>query len=364
MINSNKTIKIVLTGGGTAGHIWPVIAVVEELRKLNKNLDFLFISSSFNNDEQIIDKYNLNYKAIHSGKVRRYFDWNNFIDPFKVIKGFFQAIKILKKNQPNVIFAKGGYTTFPVVLAGWLLKIPIIIHESDSIMGLANKMEAKLAKRVCVGFSENYYPNISRQKIVYTGNPVRSEFIQAKRSNDSNRRSNTILITGGSQGAHFINQTILAILPKLTKKYHVIHICGKSDYTECKKNTFSHYELYNFTDKIPELMKRANLIITRAGAGTLAEISSLSKPAIIIPLPTSANNHQAQNAQVYKEHKAAAVIIEQNIIPDNLRIIIEGLLNNKSLLKVMSINSYKLFKKDAAALIAREILKLTSIYKI
>ncbi len=357
MINSNKTIKIVLTGGGTAGHIWPLIAVTNQLKKIRKNSEFLFIGPD-NIDEKVIAKNNnLNYFAISSGKIRRYFDWQNFIDPFKSISGFVQAIGVLKKFKPNIIFAKGGYATFPVVLAGWFLKIPIIIHESDSIMGLANRIESRLAKKICVGFPTQFYSCINPIKLVYTGNPIREEFIQAKRLDGFNKQSNrTILVTGGSQGAHFINQTILTILPKLVKKYHIIHICGKNDYKNCQKYKSSQYELYDFTDKIYHLMKRADLIITRAGAGTLGEVSALAKPAIIIPLPSSANNHQLKNAQVYEKNKAATVILEQNIVPENLKIIIEGLLNNKSLLKEMSTNSHKLFKEDAAILIANEIL--------
>ncbi|MCL5795305.1 MAG: undecaprenyldiphospho-muramoylpentapeptide beta-N-acetylglucosaminyltransferase [Patescibacteria group bacterium] len=360
-------IKVVLTGGGTAGHILPLIAVSQELKSINKDTEFLFIGPDNDEERLITRKYNLNYLAINSGKIRRYFDWQNFIDPFKSIAGFIQSVKILKNVKPDVIFAKGGYATFPVVLAGWFLKIPIIIHESDSVMGLANKIESKLAKKVCVGFPTEFYPYIKSTKLVYTGNPIRKNSVLSLKPYPSKplhltplHHKPTILVTGGSQGAHFINQTILAILPKLLKKYHIIHICGKNDYSQCQKYKFSNYELYDFTDKILDLMKKADLTITRAGASTLAEISSLSKPALIIPLPASANNHQLQNAKVYEKNKAAVVILEQDIIPDNLRIIIEGLLNNKNRLKEMRENTHKLFKKDAAELISKEIINLTS----
>jgi UDP-N-acetylglucosamine--N-acetylmuramyl-(pentapeptide) pyrophosphoryl-undecaprenol N-acetylglucosamine transferase len=363
---NNKKLKIVLTGGGTAGHILPLMAISQELRSMDKDIEFLFIGPDGSDEKLIAKKNNLNYSAINSGKIRRYFDWQNFIDPFKSIAGFGQAVSILKKFKPDVIFAKGGYTTFPVVLAGWFLKIPIIIHESDSVMGLANKIESKLAKKVCVGFPLEFYPYIKTNELVYTGNPIRKNYTLTSTPYPSKPLPHTplhhkpvILITGGSQGAHFINQTILAILPKLLQKYHIIHVCGKYDYNQCQKYKSSHYELYDFTDKILDLMKKADLIITRAGASTLAEISSLSKPALIIPLPTSANNHQFKNAQVYEKNKAAVVILEQDIIPDNLRIIIDGLLKNKNQLKEMRKNTYKLFKKDAAKLISQEIIKLT-----
>jgi len=355
-LNNEKQIKIIVTGGGTGGHVVPLMAVVEELKKHNSEI--LYLGSGIDLEKQTAEKEEIKYKSVLSGKFKRYFSFDNFLSPFKIFLGFFQSFFIILFFWPQVIFAKGGYVTFPVVLAGWVLNRPIVTHESDVVMGLANRWEAKLARKVCVGYPAENYPNIPLEKIIFSGNPVRKEyFISGKQASSSYKK--IILVTGGSQGSRFINQTVAAILKYLTTKYHVIHIAGKNDYEWLSKNRWPNYELYDYTEKMPEFMKKADLIITRAGANTLAEISALGKPSIIIPLPTAANNHQMVNAKVYEKNAAAVVVSEKGLAPDNLKSIMEHLLGDEKMLSGIAKSAENLSQKNSAEIIEEEIIKLT-----
>jgi UDP-N-acetylglucosamine--N-acetylmuramyl-(pentapeptide) pyrophosphoryl-undecaprenol N-acetylglucosamine transferase len=351
----HKPIRIVVTGGGTGGHVVPLMTIVEALKK--QNFEVLYIGSGVEIEKNAAKKAGIEYKKVLTGKLRRYFSWQNFIDPFKIFIGSKQSFWHLLFFKPKVIFAKGGYVTFPVVLAGWFLGIPIITHESDIMMGLANRWEVKFAKKICVGFPVENYKDIPLDKIVYTGNPIKSEFFSTHPSTPLNHKP-IILVTGGSQGARFINQTIASLLNVLTKKYHIIHVAGKNDFEWLSKNRWPDYELYEFTDKMPEFMKMSSLIITRAGAQTLAEISYLGKPSILIPLPTSANNHQAINGKLYEKNNAAVVISEKGLTPESLASIIEHLMNDGKLLREIGNNAKKISNPDAAKAITNEIKKV------
>lgn len=365
----NKPINVLVTGGGTGGHITPLIAVVEELKK--NDCDILFVGSGNELEKKVAKKYNLKYKQIFSGKFRRYFSWENLIDPFKILIAIVQAKWLLLFNRPDVIFSKGGYVGFPVVLAGWILRIPIVIHESDVMMGLANRWSVKFAKKVCVGFPLENYKEIPLDKIVYTGNPIRKEFnlpIAYRQSHIVNNKNDkpyaishkpVILVTGGSQGSRFINQTIAAMLFDITRKYHIIHIAGKNDHEWLKKNSWPDYELYDFTDKMPEFIEKADLIISRSGANTSAEISALSKPSILIPLPSSANDHQIANAKVFEKNNAAVVLSEEGLTADSLKDIIDRLMEDKKMLREIGKNANNLSQPNSAQEIAKEILSFS-----
>lgn len=349
---SDKTIKVIITGGGTGGHIMPLLAVAEELR--SKKAALLFVGSGLEMEKKAAKKLKIDYKSVLSGKYRRYFAWQNFVDPFRIAIGFFQSLGIILVFKPKVIFAKGGYVTFPAVLAGWVLRVPIITHESDVIMGLANRWEARLAQKICVGYPIENFPELPLNKLVFTGNPVSKQFSNITVKQLSNKP--IILVTGGSQGARFINQIIAAIMPKLSQKYQVIHIAGENDYEWLKKNSWPGYKPYGFTEKFPELMKKADLIISRAGANTLSEISVLKKPSILIPLPTSASDHQLANAKIYEKNGASVVVSEKGLTPDNFLDIIENLITDKQLMQEMGKNAGDLSQPDAASAIAEEII--------
>lgn len=349
--------KILVTGGGTGGHVMPLEAVVEELS--HRNTEILYVGSGLDMEKGMAKRQKIKYQSVMSGKYRRYFSWQNFADPLRIIAGFFQSLAIILSFKPRVIFAKGGYVTIPVVFAGWLMAIPIITHESDVVMGLANRIEAKKAKKICVGFPVKYYHDLPLDKIVYTGNPVRKEFLSKIPNPKSlylNNSKPIILVTGGSQGARFINQNIAAILPKLTQKYHIIHICGKNDFEWLSKNKWSNYQLFDFTGKMPELMKKADLVISRAGANSIAEIAVLAKPAIIIPLSTSANDHQNINAKILSKNNAAIILGEKGLTSESLLDIVNCALEDKKILEDLSKKISQFAQPDAAKTIAEIIL--------
>lgn len=358
MHNKTKKIRIVLTGGGTAGHVSPIFNVKTELETLSEQrkykIDFLYIGSANSFESDYVPKQKIKFIGIQTGKLRRYFDWQNFIDPFKIIIGFIQSFFILLIHRPCVVFSKGGYVAVPVICASWILGIPIITHESDVIMGVANNFASKIAKKICVGFPSKYYRELPAEKLVYTGNPatiIRSE-------NKARQNLKTLLIMGGSQGARAVNQIIAEILPELTKHYYVIHQAGKTDYEWLKQNHWENYELYGFTEKLPELISQADLIISRAGAGSLAQVSASAKPVILIPLPTSANNHQVGNAKVYQEANAAITISENKLSAKSLLDLINRLMEDKETRKLMSLATRNLYHPKAAVAIAKEIINM------
>lgn len=362
----NTKYKILITGGGTGGHVMPLEAVAAELK--SDKAAILYVGSGAEIEKEMAERQKISYKAIFTGKLRRYWSLDNLIDPFKILVGFFQAIGIILTFKPQAIFAKGGYVTLPVILAGWFLQVPIIIHESDVIIGLANKIGIKLARRVCLGFPLENYSHLPIDKVVYSGNPVRKEFLKKVTSNQlpvtrhklTNQSINksTILVIGGSQGSRFINNTVAAIMENMIDKYYVIHIAGKLDYEWLKKNNWPNYELYDFADNMAELMDNADLVISRAGANALAEISALEKPAILIPITESANNHQLANAKIYEKSNAAVVLSENQLTPESLFAIVESLLSDEKLLSEMSIQTKSLSNPDATKAIKEEIFKL------
>lgn len=358
----NHKPKILVTGGGTGGHVMPLEAVIEELKE--HKTEILYVGSGLDMEKEMAKRQKVPYKSVLSGKLRRYFSWRNFIDPFRVLAGFFQSVGIILSYKPDVIFAKGGYVTVPVVFAGWLLGKPIITHESDVVMGLANRWEAKHAKKICVGFPAEYYDNLPLDKIIYTGNPIRKEFLSKAPNSKPQPLYNSkpiILVTGGSQGARFINQNIAAILPKLTQKYQVIHISGKNDFQWLAKNKWPNYELYDFTDKMPEMIVKADLIISRAGANSIAEIAAIAKPAIIIPLSSAASDHQNINAKILAKKNAAIVLGEKGLTPESLLDIINCVLDDANIQRDLSKKIAEFSQPEAAKTIVKEIIKFAKI---
>lgn len=353
----NRKSKIIVTGGGSGGHVMPLEAVLEELK--SEKTDILYIGSGLEMEKEMAERQKIPYKKIYTGKLRRYFSWQNLLDIVRIKIGFWQSLWIIISFKPDVIFAKGGFVTIPVVIAGWFLRIPIVTHESDAVMGLANRWEAKLARKICVGFPIENYPGLPLKKLIYTGNPVRKQFNNLTFKQFNNKlKLPTILIIGGSQGARFINNTIAAILSQLTERYHIIHISGKNDYEWLVKNNWSNYELYDFTDKVPELMQKADLIISRAGANTLAEVSALGKPVILIPIRESASDHQIANAKFFEKNNAAVVCSENQLSPESLLDIINTLLLDKKLVDILSNQILQMANPDSAKSVKDEILKI------
>lgn len=348
-----KKHKILLTGGGTGGHVLPILAIITELKKFNS--DILYIGSGNEIENKIARNHKIKYKKIMSGKLRRYFSWQNFLDFFKVIIGFFQSFFIILSFNPDIIFSKGGYVGLPLVYAGWILGKPIYAHETDSILGLANRMSLNKCKKIFVSFPIKYYRKLPVDKIFFTGNPISEKYKYLREKKYFKNNKKTILVTGGSQGSHFINKIFYKILPELCKKYNIIHICGKNDYEWLKSNNFENYLLYDYTNEFSSILYNSDLVISRSG-GTIFEIAYCAKPTVLIPLDGSANNHQNNNAEILLKENAAVVLHEKELTSESLLEIINRIMENKELRKELSSKINQFSQKEASKVIAENIL--------
>lgn len=357
------------------GHLSPMVAVVETIRKIAKEdlkepVEFMLISSDSKFIDAIIKETQVPYKIIITGKLRRYGSIQNFIDIFKIPIGFLQSLYYVFFYMPDVIFSKGGSVSFPVVLAGWLYRVPIIIHESDSVAGLSNKILSKLAKRVAISFKEveEYF---NSKKVVFTGNPIRNlveagDTERAKKTFVLNKDKPVILIMGGSQGSRNINNLILEILPELLGKYQLIHQCGFYNYDEIKNKiekmnipNLEDYHLFPFfEERIADAYAVSDLIISRAGANTIAEIMAVGKPSILIPLSTAASDHQTKNAFVIAKTGAAVLLGENNLTPHLLLNDVNNLFSNHLKMIEMMRAAKQQSHPEAAHKIAEEIIKI------
>ena len=313
--------KIILTGGGTAGHVTPNLALLPSLRK--EEFEIHYIGSYNGIERRLIEDAGIPYDGISSGKLRRYFDIKNFSDPLRVLKGYGQAKRLMKQYRPDIVFSKGGFVSVPVVLAAKHYKIPVIIHESDMTPGLANKICIPAAKKVCCNFPEtlNYLP---KDKAVLSGSPIREELLTGDRLSglqyaglSANRP--VILVIGGSLGSVTVNHAVRSILPKLLSQFQVIHICGKGNLDESLIGT-SGYVQYEYVDKpLRHLFAAADLIISRAGANSICEILALRKPNSLIPLSAAASRgDQILNANSFAKQGFSTVLEEEVLTSDTL----------------------------------------------
>ncbi|MFP3155790.1 undecaprenyldiphospho-muramoylpentapeptide beta-N-acetylglucosaminyltransferase [Lachnospiraceae bacterium ZAX-1] len=308
--------KIVLTGGGTAGHVTPNIALLPRLRELD--YDIHYIGSFDGIEKRLIEEYNIPFYGISSGKLRRYFDIKNFSDPLKVLKGYSQAKQILKKIKPDVVFSKGGFVTVPVVIAAKRCNIPAIIHESDLSPGLANKIAIPSATKICCNFPEtlSYLP---REKAVLTGSPIRKELLLGNKLRaldfcKFSANKPALLVIGGSSGSQFINDTIRGLLPELLKEYQVVHLCGKGNLDPTYDNHKGYAQFEYIKKELSDLFAMADIVISRAGANAICELVALHKPNILIPLSANASRgDQILNANSFENQGFSIVIEEDNL---------------------------------------------------
>lgn len=312
---------IVLTGGGTAGHVTPNIALLPRLSDLGYQISY--IGSLDGIERKLIEELNIPYYGIESGKLRRYFDWKNFSDPFRVLKGYGQARKLLKKLKPDLVFSKGGFVTVPVVIAAKHQHIPAVIHESDMTPGLANRLAIPAAVKVCCNFPETV-EHLPAEKAVLTGSPIRQELLRgdAQKAREFCRFSPhkpVILVMGGSLGAASVNENIRRILPSLLPDFQVIHLCGKGKLDSSLKQTDGYVQFEYIKDELADLFALADLIISRAGANAICEILALQKPNLLIPLPARASRgDQILNARSFERQKFSLVLEEDNITEKTL----------------------------------------------
>ncbi|MBQ7432494.1 MAG: undecaprenyldiphospho-muramoylpentapeptide beta-N-acetylglucosaminyltransferase [Lachnospiraceae bacterium] len=312
--------KIVLTGGGTAGHVTPNIALLPGLKAAG--FEVQYIGSYEGMEKALIEKEGIPYSGIATGKFRRYFDLKNFTDPFRVIKGYFEAKKFIRTYQPDVVFSKGGFVSVPVVVAAGKMKIPVIIHESDMTPGLANKICFPYATKVCCNFPETaaYLPE---GKAELTGSPIRKELLEGDRLSglrftglSANRP--VLMVMGGSTGSKAVNAALRGILPELLKEFQVIHLCGKGNYDDSiQLEGYCQYEY--ISEELKDLLATADLVLSRAGANAICEILALRKPNILIPLPAAVSRgDQILNAKSFEKQGFSCVLEEESITNDLL----------------------------------------------
>jgi UDP-N-acetylglucosamine--N-acetylmuramyl-(pentapeptide) pyrophosphoryl-undecaprenol N-acetylglucosamine transferase len=369
--------KIVFTGGGTGGHFYPIIAVAEAINNIAKEQKLLtpqlYYIAPEKYDARALYENNIIFKKSPAGKVRRYFSFWNFIDKFKTGIGIIKVIIQLFTIYPDVIFSKGGYASFPTVFAAKILRIPVIIHESDAVPGRANKWAGKFAEKIAVSYPEAI-KFFDKNKVAFTGNPVRKELFTlavegAHEYLSLEKNIPTILVLGGSQGAKRINETVMEALPMLVEKYQLIHQTGKKNFEEIESTArvilegtqYGHrYKLFGFLNTLAMRMSAgaANLVISRAGSGAIAEIALWGLPSIIVPISEEVSHDQHKNAFTYARSGGAVVIEEENFTPNLLISEIDRLLNDKALTKKMREKAKEFAKPDAARKIAEEILDI------
>lgn len=326
--------KIIMTGGGSAGHVTPNLALVPKLETLG--FDIKYIGSKNGIEKEIINKANIPYYSISSGKLRRYFDFKNFSDPLKVIKGVGDALRVLSKEKPDVVFSKGGFVTVPVVIAASMKKIPVVSHESDFTPGLANKIAGRFCDKLCVTFPESL-KYIEGNKGILTGTPIREELFKGNKENGKNfcnfkDEKEVILIIGGSLGAKVINETVREDIDRLLKSYNIIHLCGKNNLEEKLNNKEGYIQLEYVSEELPDLMAYADLVISRAGANAIFELLALQKPHVLIPLSAKASRgDQVLNAKSFKKSGYSVVIEEEELTKDKLYNELRDLDINKNL---------------------------------
>lgn len=368
--------KILLTGGGTGGHFYPLIAVAESIRQITKDeklLDAsLYYMAPSKYDERALFENGIIYQKSFAGKVRRYFSILNFLDLFKIAYGIMRAVIDVWSIYPDVVFSKGGYVSFPVLCAARILRIPVIIHESDSHPGRVSLWSAKFAQKIALSYQEaaKYFP---ADKVAFTGNPIRRD-VQVTLKEGAREFLGleddvpTILILGGSQGSQKVNDAVIDILPALVKDYYVIHQTGKDNIDEMtntakvilNESVFaSRYKPFAYLNNMALRMAagQANIIISRAGS-TIFEIALWQVPSIIIPIPEEVSHDQKSNAFAYAASGACSVIEEMNLTPHVLSTEIERIVTKPEVAEAMREGARGFGRKDAADTVAREIIRI------
>lgn len=368
--------KILFTGGGSGGHFYPIIAIAESVHDIIKEKRLLapelyyFATEAY--DKRMLFDNSINFVQMPAGKFRRYFSPLNFFDLFKTAVGIVKSLWKVFKIYPDVIFGKGGYSSFPALFAGKVFRIPVVIHESDSVPGKVNLWAGKFAESIAVSFSEaaSYFP---KDKVAHTGNPVRREILNldAVGAHDYfnfDQKVQVIFILGGSQGARLINETILEILPDLLERYQIIHQTGEANIAQVSNNADVvlsksaykwHYKAFGYLDDftLKAAASISSLVISRAGS-TIFEIAAWEIPSILIPILDSNGDHQLKNAFNYARSGGAVVIEESNLKPHVLLSEINRLFDKPQVLESMRVGAKNFARVDAAHKIANKLLEI------
>ena len=324
--------RIVLTGGGTAGHVTPNIAMLPALREAG--FEVSYIGSLDGIEKALVEAEGVPYYGIATGKLRRYFDPQNFSDPFRVIHGCNQAWALLGKLKPDVVFSKGGFVSVPVAVAAGHRKIPLILHESDMTPGLANRISLRYATRICCNFPETV-SHLPEGKAIVTGTPIRQELLAGSREKAAafcglGEDKPVILVMGGSQGSVAVNNAVRSILSSILPRFSVIHLCGKGNLDESLSGLEGYVQFEYIREELPDLFALSDLLISRAGANAICEILALRKPNILIPLPTTASRgDQILNAQSFEKQGFSFLLPEETITAQSLQDAIDHVYGNR-----------------------------------
>ena len=375
---NKEEIRICLTGGATGGHLFPLVFVGKEIKKIaeKENLPIkIFYLGTKPFKEEILKNEDIDVYFLPEVKLRKYLSFKNLIDIFKLPYAFVLAFYHLFRLMPNLIFSKGGPTSLAIVFAGWLLRIPIFIHESDTLPGLTNRISSFFAKKIFLAFeyAKKYFPE---KKTIVVGQPIDTQLLQEKAIFEDYQRFNLdphrkiILVLGGSQGSKFLNDLIVEALPQLLNLAQVIHQTGEKNYQDVyfyakgvlleknpeKLKDYHPFPFLNHNDLII-LMKLSDLVIARAGSGTIFELASLGKPSILIPIEEKvAGLHQLMNARIYDKAGACRVLEEKNAKPHLLVSLVEDILTNEKLMNELKESALNFAKIDASLKIAEEII--------
>lgn len=365
-----KINKILLVGGGTGGHIVPILNICKKIKQNYPDISIVTVGGKTNIDKKLYTGTE-NHISLTTGKLHRTFNFNNFVQFFYLISGFVKSFFILLEHKPDIIFSKAGYVSLPIIFWAKFLKIPYFIHESDIVIGKSNQFAASGASKIFVGFPSDNYPKKLQNKIVYVGQILRPEIDDISNHTFNfgfNNNKPVIFITGGSQGARSINSAVFNALDHLLNKYNLIHHVGSLDYekaieiksklNDAQKESYFVSELLtnnNSKDSLLSAVSQSKLVVSRSSATTLGEVAALKKPIITIPYKHAASDHQTKNALFYQK-AGAAVLLHDNDINDNLKREIDFLFSNPDKMKQIAENAFDLLPRDGLAKVVEEII--------
>lgn len=372
---NNCMLRIFVTGGGTGGHIYPAVAVMREIRAQTGNqAELIYIGSGSEMEQDIVKEADRSY-VISTGKYRRYFALSNFFAPFGVLAGVVQSLRILYKELPNAVFSKGGYVAFPLVFAAWIYRIPILTHETDAVPGTANRLIGKFCNKVAISF-QHAVQYFDPRSIIPVGIPVRETLVngdpnEARAYFHLTESMPTVLVLGGSQGSRIINEKFASVVDDILEFAQVIHQTGRKNFDEMKhlsaerggiKGDSGRYHLFPFLDEgeMRLALAVADLVISRAGGTAIAELAANRKVSILIPIESSANDHQRMNAYAVAEEGAAMVLEESNLMEHVFLQKIKHILTEESIRSGVSQRIARFYNPQAAEIIAKEVLLLAT----
>ncbi len=350
--------RILLSGGGTAGSVTPLLALASELRQRHPAAEFLFIGSTNGPEKVLVEAASIPFRSIASGKLRRYWSWKNIQDIGKIFRGYQQAKKIIRDWKPNVSISAGSFVSVPVIWASHWLSVQTLVHQQDVRPGLANKLMMRAANVITVAFQQSLQ-DFPPAKVHWTGNPVRPEIIQGdkqKARDFFHLESNipVLLVLGGGTGSRSINMSIAAVMKQLTTHWQILHVIGPE--REVVEVQHARYQQFSFlTTELPDALAVADIVISRAGLGALTELAALSKPTIFIPMPGS---HQEANAQLVANHSAGIVLQETTALPTDITQTLDRLRQSPDEALALGKKLHELYTPNAAAQLANEVIKL------